>query len=77
MTVQINGRLFFTTAETCKKVGISRATLVRWLQKGILPTIRRDRRGFKLFTREDIQILKSEVQKIHVEKIKLPSGRSK
>jgi DNA-binding transcriptional MerR regulator len=69
MPTQINGLLLFSTTETCENVGISRATLTRWLQKGILKTIRRDRRGFKLFTEEDLQTLKAEVQKIKIEEI--------
>jgi DNA-binding transcriptional MerR regulator len=46
--------------------GISRATLQRWLQKGVLNKIRRDRRGFRLFTEEDLGTLKAEIERINV-----------
>ena len=69
MPTKINGQLLFSTTETCESVGISRATLTRWLQRGILKSIRRDRRGFKLFTEEDLQILKAEAQKINIEEL--------
>lgn len=46
--------------------GISKATLFRWLKAGILEDImRRDRKGGRLFTQDDINRIKSEATKIN------------
>jgi excisionase family DNA binding protein len=72
MTKEINNQLFYSATETCERTGISRATLQRWLQKGVLNKIRRDRRGFRLFTEEDLSVLKVENERINVEEIPRP-----
>jgi excisionase family DNA binding protein len=72
MTKEINGQLFYTATETCEKTGISRATLQRWIQKGVLNKIRRDRRGFRLFTEEDLSTLKAELDRINIEELPIP-----
>ena len=73
MPKEINNQLFYSATETCERTGISRATLQRWLQKGLLSKIRRDRRGFRLFTEEDLSVLIAETERINVEEIPLPS----
>ena len=73
MPKEMNNQLFYSATETCERTGISRATLQRWLQKGVLNKIRRDRRGFRLFTEEDLSVLIAETEKISVEEIPLPS----
>ena len=69
MPIEINGQLLYSATETCERTGISRATLQRWLQKGVLNKIRRDRRGFRLFTEEDLSVLKAEIERINVQEI--------
>jgi excisionase family DNA binding protein len=71
MPKEINNQLFYSATETCERTGISRATLQRWLQKGVLNKIRRDRRGFRLFTEEDLSVLKIELERINV--VEIPS----
>jgi excisionase family DNA binding protein len=72
MPKEINNQLFYSATETCERTGISRATLQRWLQKGVLNKIRRDRRGFRLFTEEDLSVLKAEIERINVQEIPRP-----
>jgi excisionase family DNA binding protein len=72
MPKEINNQLFYSATETCERTGISRATLQRWIQKGVLNKIRRDRRGFRLFTEEDLSTLKAETERINVEEIPFP-----
>ncbi len=67
MPKEINGTTFYDTAETCRIAGISRPTLFRWLKRGILDTTYRDRKGWRLFTEADLNKIKSEAQKVHVE----------
>ena len=65
MAVSINGETYYRTAEVCRIVGISRNTLFRWLKKGCPEANpRRDRRGWRLFTREEIDMLKTEAELI-------------
>jgi excisionase family DNA binding protein len=59
MTIEINGEKYYKTSEACKKAGISRATLFRWLKEGILDKYRKDRRGWRIFTEEDLEKLRA------------------
>jgi len=66
MPVTINGQTYYTTVEVCRTVGISKSTLFRWLKQGILNKCeRRDKRGWRLFTRDEIDGLKREVNQIN------------
>jgi predicted site-specific integrase-resolvase len=65
MPVIIDGRTYYRTAETFRVIGISRNTLFRWLQKGVLTAVeRRDSRGWRLFTREEIEKLDKAIHAI-------------
>ncbi len=58
MSVIIDGQTYFRTADVYRTLGISRNTLYRWLQKDILGTSeRRDSRGWRLFTKDEIDKL--------------------
>ncbi len=65
MPVTVNGQTYYRTAEVYRLVGISRNTLYRWLQRGTLsgPELR-DRRGWRLFTQDEVDTLKSEAGRI-------------
>ena len=66
MTVKINARTYYRTSEACQKAGISRATFFRWIGAGILEDImRRDRKGWRLFTEDDIERIKSEATRVN------------
>ncbi len=67
MPLEINGQVYYKTSEACKKTGISRATLFRWLQAGILEKYYKDRRGWRLFTEDDLNKIRNEAEKINVE----------
>jgi DNA-binding transcriptional MerR regulator len=67
MSVKINGQTYFRTSEACEKTGISRATLFRWLKLGILKKSYRDRRGWRMFTQDDLNRIKAEARRIEVE----------
>jgi predicted site-specific integrase-resolvase len=62
MPVIVDGRTYYRTADVFRMVDISRNTLYRWLQKGALGSIeRRDSRGWRLFTKEEIDTLNSVI----------------
>ena len=67
MTVKINGQTYYRTAEICARAGISRATLFRWLKAGILKKIYRDRRGWRMFTDDDLDSMRAEADMIKVD----------
>ena len=67
MPIEIEGKLYYRTSETCERSGISRATLFRWLKAGILEKHYKDRRGWRIFTEEDLNLIRAEAGKIKVE----------
>ena len=69
MPREIDGKRYYETTEVCEKVGISRPTLFRWLRQGILSKLHRDRRGWRLFTEEDLSKIQAEAKKIEVDHI--------
>ena len=65
MPVKVNGQTYYRTAEVYRMVGICRTTLFRWLKEDIFREAqRRDRRGWRLFTEDEIDILKAEANRI-------------
>jgi predicted site-specific integrase-resolvase len=72
MAIRIDGQTYYRTLETCLKVGISRATLFRWLKVGIVEdAMIRDRKGWRLFTRDDIDRIKDEASRVSRREVNL------
>jgi adenine-specific DNA-methyltransferase len=67
VSIEIDGKTYYRTSEACKKAGISRATLFRWLKAGILEKHRKDRRGWRIFTEDDLEVIRDEAKTIKVE----------
>ena len=69
MPVEVNGQTYYRTAEVYQMVGITRNTLFRWLRNGVLRERElRDRRGWRLFTEDEIELLKAEANRIVITK---------
>lgn len=66
MPIEINGQRYYHTAEVCQRIGISRPTLFRWLKRGILEKSQKDRRGWRLFTDDDLSRLEAETRRVDV-----------
>jgi excisionase family DNA binding protein len=65
MPVTVSGQKYYRTAEVCRMVGISRTTLFRWLTEGVLnEPEHRDRRGWRLFTEEEVSKMEAEANRI-------------
>jgi predicted site-specific integrase-resolvase len=65
MPVTIKGQTYYRTSEVSRMVGICRTTLYRWVQKGILgQTEYRDKRGWRLFTKNDVNRLSAEAEEV-------------
>jgi len=67
MPIEIDGHTYFRTLEACANAGISRATLFRWLKAGLLEKRFKDRRGWGIFTEEDLDKIRSEARRIEVQ----------
>ena len=65
MPIVINAKTYYRTAEVCQIVGISRSTFFRWLREGSFTDVTNvDRRGWRLFSEDDLGRLKAEANKI-------------
>jgi len=65
MPVKINGQTYYRTIEVCRTVGVSRNTLFRWLKEGVCDEAKnRDWRGWRLFTRDEVDRLRAETSRI-------------
>jgi DNA-binding transcriptional MerR regulator len=69
MPREIGGKRYYETTEVCRKAGISRPTLFRWLKRGIVSKMRKDRRGWRLFTEQDLNKIQAEARKIVVDHV--------
>ena len=65
MPIRINGETYYRTAEACRIAEISKNTFLRWAKAGKFPDVEsRDRRGWRVFTEDELERLKAEVNKI-------------
>jgi predicted site-specific integrase-resolvase len=68
MPVKINGLEYYRTNEACTMAGIAKNTFLRWVANDSYADVsHRDRRGWRLFTKEDIERLSREVNKVRIE----------
>ena len=59
MALEIDGNIYYRPNEVCTISRISKSTLLRWIKKGIIEdTSRRDWRGWRLFTEDDLKKIK-------------------
>jgi predicted site-specific integrase-resolvase len=65
MPVTVKGQTYYRTTEVCQMVGICRNTLFRWLKEGKATEVEyRDYRGWRLFTKAQIDAMKKKVNEI-------------
>jgi DNA-binding transcriptional MerR regulator len=64
--IKIDDQTYYRTLEVCRETSVSRATLFRWLSLGILPQILKDRRGWRLFTKADLNIIRTEASRTEI-----------
>ena len=67
MPIKLNGGHYYRTAEACRIAGISKNTFLRWTREGVFEDVKlRDRRGWRLFTEEELENLKVEVHRTRI-----------
>ena len=70
MSIRINGVTYYQTAEACRIARTSKNTFLRWVKEGKFPdVVYKDRNGWRLFTEDDLNRLKAEVNRIHKNQI--------
>jgi len=74
MPREIDGKRYYEATEVCKEAGISRPTLFRWLKRGLLIELHRDRRGWRLFTEEDLKKIQAEATRIEIDHVLITPG---
>ena len=60
MPVEIDGKNYYWVFEVCRGTRISRSTLLRWLKRGVIKEPIKDRRGWRIFSEEDMNRIKLE-----------------
>jgi excisionase family DNA binding protein len=67
MPVIINEKTYYRTAEVCRRIGISRNTLFRWLKEGAISDVEyRDWRGWRLFTAAQLETIRAKTNHVTV-----------
>ena len=70
MPIELNGERFYRTAEACRIAGISKNTFFRWVKAGSFADVEhKDRRGWRLFTHNELERLTAEVNRVHKDPI--------
>ena len=65
MSLTINSNKYYRTAEACRLAGISKMSYLRWVRQGQIPDVSlRDRRGWRLFSEDDLLRLELEANRI-------------
>jgi predicted site-specific integrase-resolvase len=61
MAVVIGGKTYYFMLEVCRGARISRSTLLRWLKRDVIQEPLNDRRGWRIFSEEELKRISSEV----------------
>lgn len=65
MPIKLNEQTYYSTAEACRIAGTSKNTFLRWVRNGLFTDVEhRDRRGWRLFTEDDLDRLKAEANRV-------------
>ena len=63
MPVEIDGQNYYWIYELCREARVSRSTILRWLKSGVIPEPIKDRRGWRIFSRDELARIIQEVKK--------------
>ena len=65
MSITVGNDTYYYLSEVCQLAGISRSTLLRWMKTGALEdTLLRDRRGWRLFSGQDVTRISEEAHRV-------------
>ena len=60
----------FSTVEAANHIGVSKNTLLRWLDEGLIDDVQRDWRGWRVWMQRDIERIKAFKSEYHSKPIK-------
>jgi DNA-binding transcriptional MerR regulator len=60
----------FSTVEAANSIGVSKNTLLRWLDEGLIDDVQRDWRGWRIWKQPDIERIKAFKAEYHSKPIK-------
>ena len=67
MIRRIDSEKYYTSKEVCQKIGISRSTLWRWVQKDPSNDTRyRNRNGWRLWSDEQLEVIDMHFNTIYI-----------
>ncbi len=52
----------FNTQEAARELGVSKATLLRWIKDGKITDVKRDRNNWRVFTPDDIRQIREKME---------------
>ena len=61
MPIEIDRKVYYRMQEAYREANIGRSTLLRWLKEGRIEEPMRDRRGWRIFSEEDLKRIQTEV----------------
>ena len=56
-----------STVEAAKRIGVSKSTLLRWLDEGLVDDVKRDWRGWRVWHNRDVERVKAFRKAYHSE----------
>jgi excisionase family DNA binding protein len=68
--ILIEDELMLSTVEAAKRIGVSKSTLLRWLDEGLIDDVERDWRGWRIWRSHDIERIKAFQKAYHSNPIK-------
>ncbi|TKJ37375.1 MAG: hypothetical protein CEE38_07680 [Planctomycetes bacterium B3_Pla] len=62
--------LMLSTIEAAKRIGVSKSTLLRWLDEGLVDDVERDWRGWRMWRSRDIERIRAFQKAYHSKPIR-------
>ena len=59
-----------STVEAAKRIGVSKSTLLRWLDEGLVDDVERDWRGWRMWRSRDVERVKAFQKAYHSKPIR-------
>ncbi|MHC4618804.1 MAG: helix-turn-helix domain-containing protein [Planctomycetota bacterium] len=59
----------YTTVEVARRLSVCKSTLLRWIHAGLIPDVRRDWRGWRMWSERDINKAKAFMEAYHSQPI--------
>jgi DNA-binding transcriptional MerR regulator len=66
----IEDELMLSTVEVAKRIGVSKSTLLRWLDEGLVDDVERDWRGWRVWRSCDVERVKAFQKAYHSKPIR-------